>query len=70
MQDTFAKNIKGHGLTYPARNPKKRLDYILCNQEIQALQCCTISSDASDHLPLVAKILISTSMKKALTNSL
>lgn len=70
MQDTYVKNVKGHGLTYPARKPKKRIDYILCNQEIQALQSFTLSTEASDHLPLVAKLMITTSLNKALTNSL
>lgn len=44
--------------TFPAKNPKKRLDYIFISDNIDIDDVYTVKSVASDHLPLVAKIII------------
>lgn len=46
------RNLK----TFPAKKPKKRLDYIFISGNIYVDDVFTVDSVASDHLPLVAKI--------------
>lgn len=42
--------------TIPAHNPDARIDYILCNKDINVLEVYTIPTEVSDHLPLVVKV--------------
>ena len=39
--------------TYPAWNPKKQLDYILCSKDIKIKKCKVLKVKHSDHLPLI-----------------
>ncbi len=49
---------KGEGLSYPADKPVKRIDYILFRgaDGVQAKRASTVSTLASDHLPVVAEL--------------
>ena len=51
---------KGEGLSYPADRPGKRIDYIFTRQSdpIRARRAWTVSTPASDHLPVVADLEI------------
>lgn len=42
--------------TFPSANPSSRIDYIFCSRHWQVKEVKTISSPASDHLPLVAQL--------------
>lgn len=49
---------KGNINTFPAKKPKKRLDYIFISDNIDIEDVYTVKSVASDHLPLIAKIVL------------
>jgi endonuclease/exonuclease/phosphatase family metal-dependent hydrolase len=51
---------KGQGLTFPANQPVKRIDYIFTrtSDRIRVKKSWVVSSLASDHLPLMAEIEI------------
>lgn len=51
-------SYRGKVNTFPAKNPKKRLDYIFISDNINIDDVYTVKSVASDHLPLVAKITV------------
>lgn len=44
--------------TFPSYHPAKRIDYIFVNSLIQVQQSYIIPSDASDHLPVTAEIML------------
>lgn len=44
------------GLTYPADNPVKRIDYVLSSPHLEATSTVVIASTASDHRPVVARL--------------
>ncbi len=44
---------QGGGLTYPARDPVKRIDYLILPRTLQCDSAKVISSDASDHRPIL-----------------
>lgn len=47
----------GDGLTYPSDKPAKRIDYIFANRESWRVKNArVVSTEASDHLPLVAEL--------------
>ena len=48
----------GSGLTYPAGTPTKRIDYVTTSSEVQVVASRVLDTDASDHLPLVADLLV------------
>ncbi|WP_197280061.1 endonuclease/exonuclease/phosphatase family protein [Bacillus sp. FJAT-27251] len=56
LQDT--NNGQKRNLTYPAKNPRVKLDYIFVSKEFEVLGAETIKVDpaASDHLPLLAVV--------------
>lgn len=51
---------KAYGFTYPANNPRKKLDYIFISQELSVVDSKVFTLDpmASDHLPVCTKIMI------------
>lgn len=49
---------KGKINTFPAKKPKKRLDYIFISDNIEIEDVYTVGTVASDHLPLVANIVL------------
>lgn len=52
--DSYGTSVK----TFPAKKPKKRLDYIFVSDNIKIDDVHVVNEIASDHLPLVAKITI------------
>jgi endonuclease/exonuclease/phosphatase family metal-dependent hydrolase len=48
----------GSGLTYPSDTATKRIDYVTVSTEVQAVASDVHDTDASDHLPVVADLLV------------
>lgn len=55
LTDVCVKSNKSVN-TFPAKKPRKRLDYIFVSDNIEVIDVHTVKVVASDHLPLVAKI--------------
>ncbi|MFS0634317.1 endonuclease/exonuclease/phosphatase family protein [Mesobacillus foraminis] len=55
-RDVFASNPDA--FTYPAKNPSKRIDYLFTSGDIEITNSHVIRSLASDHLPIVAEIVL------------
>ena len=51
--DAWAEVGRGSGLTSPSNDPQARIDWIWHTSDLLAMEAQTISSTASDHLPLV-----------------
>ncbi|MBA3646621.1 MAG: endonuclease/exonuclease/phosphatase family protein, partial [Gemmatimonadaceae bacterium] len=45
------------GLTYPAENPKKRIDYVLVSDQFRVRAASVPVTVASDHRPVVAELV-------------
>jgi vancomycin resistance protein VanJ len=58
FQDAFAAAGSGLGYTYPANGPVLRIDYLFAGEGIAVQQCAPRKTNASDHRPLVAEIVI------------
>lgn len=61
FEDAWLRSgAKGGGLSYPADQPVKRIDYILTRQSdrIRAKKAWVVNTLASDHLPIVADLEI------------
>ncbi len=56
--DTWAEAGSGPGLTYPTTDPVKRIDYITVSPGIETLDANVVATDASDHLPVVADLVV------------
>jgi endonuclease/exonuclease/phosphatase family metal-dependent hydrolase len=56
----IGRKTKGEGLTFPANQPVKRIDYIFtrATDRIRVKKAWVIDSLASDHLPLMAEVEI------------
>ncbi len=48
----------GHGYTYPAEDPNARLDYVLHSQDVVPRAAAVLSTDGSDHLPVIADLAL------------
>lgn len=48
----------GAGLSYPATTPTKRIDYVLLSRGLRTVSASVLQTDASDHLPVVAEVLL------------
>jgi endonuclease/exonuclease/phosphatase family metal-dependent hydrolase len=48
----------GAGLTFPTDDPEKRIDYVLTSPDIDVVNAEVLDTDASDHLPVVADVVI------------
>lgn len=57
LQDAWvvAKSL-GPGLTYPAEQPVKRIDYVLASREFRVLSAAVVDTKASDHRPVVVEL--------------
>lgn len=55
LQDAWSVN-GGNGFTYPAENPKKRIDYILVSDFFRVRSAAVGVTLASDHRPVVADL--------------
>lgn len=58
LRDVWTECGVGEGCTHPAHRPNKRLDHILCSGAVRPAASRVLTSNASDHLPLVADLLI------------
>jgi endonuclease/exonuclease/phosphatase family metal-dependent hydrolase len=61
FEDAWASSrAKGNGLSYPADNPVKRIDYIFYrrNSGVRAKKTWVVNTLASDHLPVMAELEI------------
>ena len=61
LSDAWAVNDseKEPGYTFPSDQPDRRIDYILHSEQFQVERAFTIDTQASDHLPVVADLLLS-----------
>lgn len=48
----------GAGLTYPAVDPVKRIDYVTHSRNVETLRADVVETDASDHLAVVADLVV------------
>ena len=46
------------GLTYPAENPRKRIDYVLVSRQLRVRAASVPAATASDHRPVFAELLL------------
>ncbi len=53
-----AWGTRGGGLTYPAEDPVKRIDYITAGGGVRVLNASVPAVEASDHRPVVATLLL------------
>ncbi|MGO1060950.1 endonuclease/exonuclease/phosphatase family protein [Planococcus sp. FY231025] len=68
FHDVFSDLGKGDAFTYPTPvqtvsekedvKPMARIDYVFAGQEVQAERASVIKTDASDHLPIVAELVL------------
>ena len=59
FDDAWALAGKGDGNSYPSDNPDRRIDYILTTpSSVEVVNAFEINSQASDHRPVVADLLI------------
>lgn len=58
LRDAWTECGRGKGGTHPARNPRRRLDHVLCSTGVTASSSQVVRSAASDHLPLVVDLFI------------
>ena len=56
LTDAFAAAGEGGGLTFPAREPRARIDYLFASPGIEVQRAWVVPTTASDHLPLVADL--------------
>lgn len=66
--DSFLAMKNGDAYTYPANysyiktgvdlKPVTRIDYIFISPELEVMQTAAISTDVSDHLPIVADLVL------------
>src|SRR5690625_1439848 len=61
LSDVWAVNDseKEPGYTFPSDQPDRRIDYILHSGQFQVKRAFTVDTQASDHLPVVADLLLS-----------
>jgi endonuclease/exonuclease/phosphatase family metal-dependent hydrolase len=57
LHDAWSAN-GGTGLTYPAEDPKKRIDYVLVSDQFRARSASVPATVASDHRPVVADLVL------------
>jgi endonuclease/exonuclease/phosphatase family metal-dependent hydrolase len=58
LADAWAQAGEGDGFTYDAETPHARIDYVLTSSDVVARTAAVVTSDASDHLPVVADLIL------------
>ncbi|WP_199701043.1 endonuclease/exonuclease/phosphatase family protein [Jiangella rhizosphaerae] len=58
LVDTWEAAGVGDGATYPAEDPNARIDYVLTSGDVIVRTAAVVSTDASDHLPAKAEVLL------------
>ncbi|GAB3577803.1 endonuclease/exonuclease/phosphatase family protein [Amycolatopsis endophytica] len=56
--DAWTVSGKGGGPTYPAGAPDRRIDYVYTSRSVSPLVTRVLPTDASDHLPLLSRVLV------------
>lgn len=56
LVDSWAEAGSGNGLTWPARQPHKRIDWVWHTSDLRAVSAEVVVSMASDHLPVVVTL--------------
>lgn len=58
LVDAWAVAGDGAGLTFPARRPVARIDYVLVSPGVRPLGAAVVGTRASDHRPVVADLAL------------
>lgn len=58
LTDTWVEAGEGDGYTYDAETPHARIDYVLTSADVVARTAAVVTTDASDHLPVVADLVL------------
>lgn len=58
LLDAWVEAGVGDGLTYPAQGPYSRIDYVLTSEDVVTRTAAVITTNASDHLPVVADVAL------------
>lgn len=58
LVDTWEEAGVGDGETFPTEDPNARIDYVLTSADVVARTAAVVATDASDHLPVRADILL------------
>lgn len=58
LADTWAEAGVGDGFTFDAATPHARIDYVLTSSDVVARAAAVVSTDASDHLPVVVDLAL------------
>jgi len=56
--DAFAAAGEGFGWTFPHSHPVLRIDYIWLTPDVKAVHCRPLRAGPSDHLPVVAEVVV------------
>ncbi len=58
LVDSWSIAGSGDGYTYPTVDPVKRIDYITTSPNIDTIAADVVATEASDHLPVVADLVV------------
>ncbi|NDL56826.1 endonuclease/exonuclease/phosphatase family protein [Phytoactinopolyspora mesophila] len=58
LVDTWEDAGLGDGYTYPSDGPDRRIDYVLRSDDVITRTAAVVATDASDHLPVYADVLL------------
>lgn len=58
LTDSWVEAGVGDGYTYSTTNPSVRIDYVLTSSDIATRTAAVVTSDSSDHLPVVATVTL------------
>ena len=58
LADTWVAAGEGEGFTYDAETPHARIDYVLTSSDVVAKAAAVVTSDGSDHLPVVVDLVL------------
>lgn len=58
LTDAWVEGGEGDGYTYDAATPHARIDYVLTSSDVVTLAAAVVTSDAADHLPVVADLVL------------
>src|SRR5690625_819373 len=58
LEDVWAQKEADPGFTFPSDQPDRRIDYILHSGQFRVTNAFTVQTEASDHLPVVADLVL------------
>ncbi|NED96906.1 metal-dependent hydrolase [Phytoactinopolyspora alkaliphila] len=58
LVDAWEEAGVGDGYTIPSEGPNRRIDYVLTSGDVVARSAAVVTTDASDHLPVHADLLL------------